>query len=184
MRDDIHFEVRVRKLLARQRGAHATKHRTDPGDQLTGAERLGDIIVGTGLEAPDPIAFLAAGGQHHDRDVARGRPAAKAAAHFDPADPLDHPVEQDDVRAHLVDEDQGFLPVAGARYAVTGALEMEGDEVRKGPVVLNQKQVLGGHEPSSPTSPAGRSYARQLRHNRPFRQYWWRGRRRAPDSWR
>ena len=41
--------------------------------------------------------------------------AAQAAAHFDPADALDHPVEQDDVGLHLLDQDQRFLAVAGAR---------------------------------------------------------------------
>ena len=40
-----------------------------PRDQLARAERLGDIIVGAGLEPADAVLFLAARGEHDDRHV-------------------------------------------------------------------------------------------------------------------
>ena len=84
-----------------------------PGDQLARAERLGHIIVGAGLEAANAVSFLAARGQHDDRNVGGRRAAAQAAADFDAADALDHPVEEDDVGLDLIDQDQRLLAVAG-----------------------------------------------------------------------
>jgi len=37
-------------LLARQRRPHPAQHRSDAGDQLAWAKRLGDVIVGAGLK--------------------------------------------------------------------------------------------------------------------------------------
>src|SRR5205823_6154465 len=90
---DVHFDVRVTELLAGECRADRTQHRADASDQLARTERLRHIIVGAGLEPADPVAFLAARGEHHDRHVGRSRPAAQAAADFDPADTYDHPVE-------------------------------------------------------------------------------------------
>ena len=53
---DVHFEVGIGELLAGQRRADPAHHRADPRDQLLGAERLGHIIVGAGLEAADAVA--------------------------------------------------------------------------------------------------------------------------------
>ena len=142
VRGDVHLDVGIGELLAGQRRTNPAKHRADAGDQLARAERLGHIIVGAGLEAADPVALLAARGQHHDRHVGGRRAAAQAAADLDPADALDHPVEQDDVGLDLVDEDQRFLAVAGAGHVVARALEMEGDEVRERAVVLDQQEAL------------------------------------------
>ena len=59
-----------------QYGAH-------PGHELAGRERLGDVIVGTELEAEDPIDLVVAGGEDDDRDLARG---PHAAAHLEPVE--------------------------------------------------------------------------------------------------
>ena len=81
--------------------------------------------------------------------LARACAAAQPAADLDPADALDHPIEQNDVGLHLIDEDQRFFAVAGAGHVVAWPLEVEGDEVRESAVVLDQQQALVSHwEPS------------------------------------
>src|SRR5438270_556415 len=138
MRSDIHLKVGINELLASERGPDTTEDGADAGDELARAERLGHIIVGAGVETADAVALLATRCQHHDRDVGRGRAAAQATADLDPADALDHPVEQDHVRLDLVDQDQGFLAVAGAGYVIAGALEMKGDEIGEGAIVFDK----------------------------------------------
>ena len=93
--------------------------------------------------------LLAARGEHEDRHIGALRAAAEAAAHLDPADPLDHPVEQDDVGLDLVDQDQRFLAIAGAGDGIAGALEMKGDEVGERPVVLDQQEARCRPSPSA-----------------------------------
>ena len=84
--------------------------------------------------------------------------AAQAAAHLDPADPLDHPVEQDEVGLDLLGQDQRFLAVAGARHGIAGALEMERHQLGQRAVVLDQQQALGAHRQAfSESAPRGRS---------------------------
>jgi hypothetical protein len=41
----------------------------DARGDLTGAERLHDVVVGAELEADDAIGLLTAGGEHDDRDL-------------------------------------------------------------------------------------------------------------------
>src|SRR3546814_2798409 len=97
-------------------------------DQLARTERLGDIIVGAGLQPADAILFLAACRQHDDRDVRRLRVAAQTPADFDPRQALDHPVEQDDIGDAFLDEDQRLFAVRGLADRETFAREMPDDE--------------------------------------------------------
>ncbi len=46
--------------------------RAKAGEQLTGAKRLGNIIVGTQFEPDHAVGFVALRGQHHDRYGALG----------------------------------------------------------------------------------------------------------------
>src|SRR3982751_3740410 len=92
VRCDVHFEVSVCQLLAGQRRTNPAKHRANASNELARAERLGHIIVSAGFEATDSVALFAARGEHHNRNVGGGRAPAQPPAHFDAADPLDHPV--------------------------------------------------------------------------------------------
>ena len=152
---EVHLQPGIFELLGGERGAHAAQNRTRAGDQFLGAEGLGDIIVGAGLQPADAVVFLAAGGQHDDRQVGGLLAAAQAAAHLDAADALDHPVEQHEVGDDLLGEDQRLLAVAGARDLIVGALEMIGDEIGQRPVVFHQQQLLVGHRHASLSPPRG-----------------------------
>src|SRR5690242_20048349 len=49
-------------LIAREQGLHA-------GSELAGAERLGDVVVGAGVEAGLDVGLLGAGREEDDREV-------------------------------------------------------------------------------------------------------------------
>src|SRR5882724_1633746 len=55
-------------LFLRVGRSPATQHRADPGDQLTGRERLGDVVVGADLEAEDLVPLLDAAADHDHRN--------------------------------------------------------------------------------------------------------------------
>ncbi len=48
-----------------------SKEGLDAGDQSLGAERFGDVVVGSQLQADDGVRFLCFGGQHDDGEHAR-----------------------------------------------------------------------------------------------------------------
>src|SRR5580658_7840804 len=55
-------------------GARPAQQRADARQQLRHREWLDDVVVGAGGEAADPLAFLAARGQHDDRQSLGLRP--------------------------------------------------------------------------------------------------------------
>ena len=63
------------------RGPAASLDRADASDELSGGERLHDVVVRSELEPDDPVDLFAAGGEHHDRHVgARADLPAEVAA--------------------------------------------------------------------------------------------------------
>jgi len=142
---DVHFEVGEAQPLAGQRRPHAPQNRLDPSHQLARGERLGDIIVGAGLEASDPVHLLAAPGHHDDRHIGRLGRAPQPAADLEPGNPLDHPVEQDDVGGMLGGEQQGLVPVGCVLDVEILALEVPLKQVGEGGIVLDQQQASLHH---------------------------------------
>ena len=69
--------------------AAAAQDRLETGDELPRAERLGDVVVGAGLERADLLVLVVDGGQDEDRCVG---PLAQAAGDLDPV-----AIGQDDV---------------------------------------------------------------------------------------
>ena len=63
--DSARDEARRVRATARR----SSRHRADPRDELTKAERLHDVVVGTELEADHAVDLLALGRDHDDRDV-------------------------------------------------------------------------------------------------------------------
>ena len=123
-------------------GLGPAEHRTNPGDQLPRAERLGHVVVGTELEADERVRLVAARGEHHDRDR-RGR--AQAA----------RDVEAVEARQAEVEDDQvGVVPGRGLERGRTVArdehlearpLEVVADELHDlGLVVDDQDRAHGG----------------------------------------
>ena len=91
---------RHRRRLGAVVGAGAAQQRAHPREQFLEGERLGQVVVGAGVEAGDPLGHRIAGGQHQDGQVVAG--AAELTAHLEPVQPRHHHVEH-----------QGVGPVAG-----------------------------------------------------------------------
>ena len=70
-----------------QQGADARR-------QLLRGEGFGQVVVGPGLEPGDHIVGVVAGGDHHDRHIAR---AAQRSAQLEPVDAREHDVDEHDV---------------------------------------------------------------------------------------
>ena len=76
----------------------APQQRADARDQLVGAERLGDVVVGADLEADDAVGLLGARRHHDDRDGARWPRSARSARQTSrPLMPGQHHVEDGEV---------------------------------------------------------------------------------------
>ena len=69
----------------------------DAQQQLGLVDRLGQEVVGAGLDGAVDVAGLVEGGDHEDGDVARRRVRREALAHLEAADLRHHDVEQDQV---------------------------------------------------------------------------------------
>ena len=135
----------------RQAGAAgAAQHRADPQRQLTRAERLGDVVVGAGLEADETIGLVPQRGQHDHRDRP---PGAEPAAHLETVDAGQHEVEDDEVRGLLGHPAQRLLPVTHAFDVVPVADEVPSDDVGHGRIVVDDHDPAGRIGVVSPRPP-------------------------------
>src|SRR6266851_764646 len=91
----------------------APEHGAGPEDQLADAERLGDEVVGSQLEADHPVDLLAARGHHDHRHVLGARGALQLAADLGPGNAGQHQVEQHQVGSAIARERERLLAVAG-----------------------------------------------------------------------
>ncbi len=62
----------------RGRGRAAAGQRTDPRDQFGEGERFPEVVVGTQVEAIDPLVDRGGRGQHEDPGLGRARDQARA----------------------------------------------------------------------------------------------------------
>jgi hypothetical protein len=122
------------ELSPTELGAHAAQ-------QLSDRERLGDVVVGTDLQADDLVDLGVLGGQQDDRHRA---PRAHIAADVEPASSRHHDVEDQEVEAGSVD----------AQLAVgVGAVLSQGDVEallleRVAHRITNRGLVVGDQDPA------------------------------------
>ncbi|MNH06589.1 hypothetical protein D3C79_659610 [compost metagenome] len=125
--------------------AGAAQHGLEPGDQFTGRERFGDVVVGTDFQALDLVVFLTFGGQHDDRDIAGQLVALQASGQFDAGSAREHPVEQDQVRLAVDDNGVGLLGVLGFQAVIAGHFQCNGDHLANWRFVVNDQNVSANH---------------------------------------
>ena len=77
-----------------------------PGEQLADAERLGDVVVGAGVERRDLVGLLAARREHDDR---HRRPFAQPPDHLEPVE-VGQAEVQDDRRRAVATRPRGVRP--------------------------------------------------------------------------
>ena len=84
MGSQIHLDIAVTEDLIGHARRRPAQHGPHPRHQFARRERLDQIVVGTGIEAADPIGLLAARGQHDDRQIPGPGAPAQLAAHLQP----------------------------------------------------------------------------------------------------
>ena len=77
-----------------ERSVGSAQHGPDAGDELARAERLGQVVVGTELEAEQLVELVVARREHDDRDR---RVAAQLAGDVEAVEPGQAEVEHDEV---------------------------------------------------------------------------------------
>ncbi len=123
---------------------------TDPREQLLGDERLGDVVVGAGLEPGDDIMAVGLSGDDDDRHPA-GRP--DAANHVQAMDARQPEVDEQHIGILVLPDDQRLLPVRSLEDAVPVILEGIADHQTDLFVVLDDHHCLPHGPYSTPTWP-------------------------------
>ena len=134
-------EVRDPQQLLGPRDAGAPEQRAEPGEQLVERERLGEVVVGAGIQARDAVGDLVAGRQHEDRGAALARP--QPPAHGEAVEDRHHDVEDDHVRLAQRDRLEGLRAVVHRLDVV--ALDAEGEDER----LAHAAVVLGDEDPGA-----------------------------------
>ncbi len=94
-RDAVHFDY----LLGGGAGLGlAAQHGPQPGHHHSGAEGLGDVVVGAQLQTSDDVGLFALGGEHDDGYVAGLGVALEQLADLQPVYARQHEVQEDQIR--------------------------------------------------------------------------------------
>ena len=112
-------------------GARAAQDGADAGDELAGAERLDDVVVGAELEAQHAVGLVAAGGEHDHRHALVG---AQLAQQVEARAVGEHDVEEHEVGALAPGDLEAGRERAGRLRAE--ALASEGFRQRNGDRLL------------------------------------------------
>src|SRR6185312_9579134 len=102
----------------------AAQERAHARQEFRHRERLDDVIVGAGGEAAHLLAFLAAGGEHDDRQRAGFRPRPQTPAQLDAGQAGQHPVEHDEVGRLFLEPGVRLVAAGGGVDVVTLRLEI------------------------------------------------------------
>ncbi len=139
--------------LARRRRAHPqfvghhlqARQRTHARNQCDVRDRLGEKVIGTGLQTRDPVRRLIERRHHHDGNVVRRRIALELAADFEPVETRHHHVEQHDVAFGAFAGRQRLGAAIGGRHVeiLGGQPRLEQLHVRGN--IVNDKDSCG-HE--------------------------------------
>ena len=118
-----------------------------PGQQLTGAKGLGEIIVGPHVQGAHLVRLLAPGGDHDDRDTA---PLPQADHEVQAIHVRQTQVQEDHIRPVLDGQVQPLLARGGFQVAIAAALQGHSQEAAHLGFVLHQEdQGFGTSHPSS-----------------------------------
>ena len=156
-------------------GGDAAQQRAQPGEQLLEGERLGQVVVGAGVEPLDPVADGVAGGEHQDRHAVAD--LAQRAGGLQAVEPRHHHVHHDGVGVDPADPGERLGAVGGGGDLVAVELQRPPQRLPDGAVVLDDEDVLPGvllgvgcaHGPRVPPGPE-QSLRRRRRAVQPVRR--------------
>ena len=120
----------------------AAQQRADPRQHFLEMKRLGDIIVGAGVEALHLVAPAVARGQDQDRH--RASVAAPCLQHRDAVHLGQADVEHDRVIGLAVAEEMPLLAIEGAVDHIAGIGQRRGQLTIEIGIVFNDEQAQAG----------------------------------------
>ena len=120
----------------------AAQQRADPRQDFLEVKRLGDVVVGAGIEALHLVAPAVARGQDQDRH--RAAVAAPGLQHRDAVHLGQADVEHDGVIGLAVAEEVPLLAVEGAIDHIAGIRQRRGQLTIEIRIILNDKQAQAG----------------------------------------
>jgi hypothetical protein len=118
--------------------AGAAQHGADARQQLSGVERLGDVIIRPQFQPDDAIGFLGHGGEHDDRHIGfRAEPAGE----IQPALPRQHQIQHHELVMPIHEGPARFLAIARGGHPQAVALQELGQQVADFAVVIDDKDM-------------------------------------------
>ena len=139
VRRKVHDEVGKAQRLPGERRPDPAQDGAHPRDQLVDRERLGHVVVGAGIEALQPVALLDARGQHDDRQIRGRRLPPQLAAQLEAGHVRQHPVQEHQIGRLLGDQRARLVGVIGLLDREAGALQVVGEQLLQGGLVLDHQ---------------------------------------------
>jgi hypothetical protein len=143
----------VRSLAHAQLVHHLlqARQRAHPGEERDVVDRLGEEVVGAGLQAAHPVRDVGKRGDHDQRDVACLAVRLQATAQLETVHPRHHDIGQDQVGRLAVRQLDGRGAVrCGDHVEVLGGqLDLEQFDIRRNVI---DDQNPGGHNRKKPSA--------------------------------
>ena len=134
----LHPAQRVDRCLLH---AQRTLHRSELGFEHDKVDRLGQVVVGAGIQPLDQIFVTVQCRQENDRCPSVDFHGLDAAGCFEAIHDRHHDVEQDQIRHFLRKTTHRFLAVLGDDDLVTELFEEHLQDVKIGAVVVYRKHL-------------------------------------------
>jgi hypothetical protein len=115
----------------------------DARGQFGRVGRLGQIVIGSGLEPGYLIIDHRLGREHDDRDTLRSRIVPQTTADLVAVHAGHHDVQNDKVGLLGVGAPDGLLPVTGRDDLVSLALQHHADELKTVYIIVHDQDFLG-----------------------------------------
>ena len=120
-------------------GAGVADGRADPGQQLGGAEGLGQIVVGPLVQCRYLVPLVRAGGDHHHRQAG---PAPQLPEDVQPVHVGQAQIQNHQIRAVGGDHGKPLRPGAGLDGLIALAVQHGGDELGDALLVLDDQYLF------------------------------------------
>lgn len=129
-----------------RQAAGAAQDGAQAGEELTGGEGFGQVVVGAGFEANDAVGFVAEAGEHQHGDGGSG---PESLQDFEAIEPGHHDVEDDGIEVALAGQVEPGESVVGGGNGIAKSAEVFADEATELLVVVDYEDVGtgGGHQP-------------------------------------
>src|SRR5579883_1797831 len=109
--------------------ALAAQNRANTRHQFLEAKRLGQVIVGPGIQPRDAIAHVVFGGEHQDGNILRGRVGAQPSANLQAVHPRQHNIQDDQIGVDALSRRQPLGAIHRCFYQKALVLESELDKL-------------------------------------------------------